>query len=210
VLNYISYLRKINTRAIPDKLISPPEWKATLNEAHMIHAFGSNKRFWNEVSLILAYPEWQENHKLWLRKGGSDFKGQVYNKFMIPYPLTAGYLLQKVRIISLRNEIIKNHMSYNDFYCKNDVWSDSITLTSTIYRAEHFNLTISLNNSTTVNISGQIKSKLIMKSFSEKDIPATIDITEHIDCGVIKFKGSLQDSHITSFLKKLSSALTNA
>lgn len=204
ILNYVSYLRQINAKAIPDKLISPPEWKVAFKEAPMIHAAGSRKRFWNEASLIVAYPEWQLNNKLWLLNGGSDYQGEIFNKYKIPYPLQAGFFVQKSRIIAIRNNIISSYNKLNGLVCSNGTWSDSIELTSSIFRKENLCINLTLKKQVTLNFFGKFKSSIIKREPILKALPATLEIKEHPEYGLTEISGEIKDTDVMTIIELIS------
>ena len=88
VFSLFCFFTKLKIKSLEDKFEGQVCLKTSLNSS-IIHAYGSNQRFWNNAICNRTWPTWQDYYEKWLKMGGSAYeKGFMAN---------TTYSIQRVR-----------------------------------------------------------------------------------------------------------------
>lgn len=209
IINFISIKNSIENFIIPEKMVSTPEWRVSLSDAPMVHSAGKTNRFWNEQSLIVAYPEWQVNYKIWLEFGGTPFSGDIYNKFGIKDNRLAGYYVAHSRRLGLIDRIHKSGLIKKGLVCEKGVWEDAISIFSAFYPNKYLEIKVKLASKTDVALEAKISKAVIKQdSLDELQLPDFIRLDDSENEDFVFFRGRFADKHLIEVLKEIAGALS--
>ncbi|MDY3114195.1 MAG: glycosyltransferase [Helicobacter sp.] len=100
-ISLLIYENKIKVKNLSYKYTGLPHFRSNDNP-YLIHAYGSNNRFWNNRLCNRLFPSWNLYYKEWLESGGSAYKGgfvanttNSYERFRYHLSYKLGYAIVK-------------------------------------------------------------------------------------------------------------------
>lgn len=126
------YEKNIKTKDLKDKYTGSVYWRKS-KDASIIHAWGSNNRFWNNALCAKTWPKWHEYYQKWISLGGSSYKDGIkantthsYERIRFHLSYKLGYALikysktfkDKIKLPLILYKISKEHKQEQKTYFK--------------------------------------------------------------------------------------------
>ena len=148
ILTYLIYSKGIPLQELP-LIYNMHAIGIDLESAKMVHFIDQCTKPWKNPALLLAFPEWNSNYRLWLDLGGGPGIPKSKDQFVHTHK-TVEYIVKQGNLIKMTNALLseggQNFLSYNISESTYSIEFSLIDLPALKFkiRSEYVNATISI------------------------------------------------------------------
>ena len=95
ILSLLIYEKNLKTQNLGKEYVGSVHWLSN-DEVYFVHAYGRDNRFWNNRLCHQIWREWEEYYNVWLKAGGSPYKGGFVANTTYGYERVRFHLTYKI------------------------------------------------------------------------------------------------------------------
>lgn len=95
ILSLLIYEKNLKTQNLGKEYVGSVHWLSN-DEVYFVHAYGRDNRFWNNRLCHQVWREWEEYYNVWLKAGGSPYKGGFVANTTYGYERVRFHLTYKI------------------------------------------------------------------------------------------------------------------